>query len=379
VYLLLGIHGLQQDTRLTGVTLVSVYQCIVKAVVDCCSEPSDLVRDLGTDASSRVENQAIEALLNEDDEEAQLALAEESLARNGGETGDDEKGEDAMDDGGSGDDDEEVKTELLAPAEETNEEAVNIDFRFCDARPDCEDELFIRALLTNGFTGRLLGGEDADIRKLAQQISAQMEIGTFVKTDGNDDDDSIYAFVTVLDVKDSLPSSLLSKVAAALPDMKKKRVGWVVRERIVNVPEEVTGPLYSCLKDDLAYAEKEYKEGFDSFLIFAPCFRANVQDEAEERDEESQQKRAEVSESKSNKKKKKKADQPRDSDYEYAQSEDLLFSNLAGSKFRFDLKRPAPKEGVDEPESINYAPWSTQALVMDKQAFLQGVQSLGAL
>jgi len=252
---------------------------------------------------------------------------------------------------------EEEEEELL---EKKLDEMVSVGFKFCDARADAEDELWIRALLSNGWMTRLVEGDEVKVRELAKAIAEQVEVGTFVKTE-DDEDESICAFATVLDAHKFLTSNLREKLVAGFGESALKgSVGWVVRERLVNIPDSLTSPLFSCLKDDLEWAKKNSNTTYEKFLVFAPCYYSSTQESSP------------PSQGKNNAKKKTSVKES----VEHALSEDMLFANSAVDVHTFHLKRPPPREGVDEPESISSSPWTCQAILLKRADFYSTIDSL---
>lgn len=240
------------------------------------------------------------------------------------------------------------------PKEGINDE-IKVEFKFCDTRAEAEDEMWIRSLIAKGWTGRLLKLNDTVIRKLAQAIAEQVIIGTFVKTE--DDDESIYSFATILKTThDVVPVEIRSKLKFELPS---KKCGWLVREQIVNVPSDVAGPLYQCLKQDMEYATTNTKNEYDFeyILILSPCYSGSADAGS------------------ASKKKKKEMQNP----VEHALGEDCLFAEKAQESCVFQLDRVSPVEGVDEPESLDSAPWFCMAMLLKKTDFFSCIEALKIL
>lgn len=215
--------------------------------------------------------------------------------------------------------------------------------------------MWIRTLLQKGWTGKcVLQNEDAKLRKLGKSIAEQIVCGTFIKTE---DDDAIYAFMTVLDAAQNMPSGLLAKID--LPANSGK-VGWLVRERIVNIPEDTTYPLLKCLVDDLEFAEKEDAATmqFDTIVLLAPCFKTGEEEEAP-----------------AGKKKQKKQRLMMDATVDYCLFEDAVFANSASSSTLLPFSRPTVADDVDEMPDDNL-PLHAKALVLSKQAFISAVAAL---
>lgn len=237
---------------------------------------------------------------------------------------------------------------------EESEEEIKIDFTFCDSRGE-DDEMWIRTLLQKGWTGKcVLQNEDSDLRKLGKAISEQVVCGTFVKTE---EDDAIYAFMTVLSAEEHMLPSLLRK----LPASNGQRLGWLVREKIVNIPEDTTYPLLDCLVKDLKHAETDDYLVFDSIVILAPCFKLDQQDEDGQA-------------SSTTKKKKKQRMAASAQAVDYCLYEDAVFANAATSATLVQFPKPQVADDVDEmPDTV---PLFCNALVLTKQAFVDTVKSL---
>jgi hypothetical protein len=156
-----------------------------------------------------------------------------------------------------------------APLLEGNpdEDEVHVDFAFCDTSND--DEGSLRALLEHGTVGRAL----RSFVDLGRILAEQRAVGTVVKVENESD---VYAFASVVSLKFHIDAPAVRELKASLtkaaPEAVKSRVvdlfddgalGWVVRERIVNVPDVVAPPMYACLLEDLEWARgnAESEEG----------------------------------------------------------------------------------------------------------------------
>lgn len=117
---------------------------------------------------------------------------------------------------------------------------------------------------------------------------------------------------------------------------KKKKIGWIIREKIINIPEEITFPLFSCIRDDLLWAKDNEGIEYSDYVIFSPCYSQD----------------------------------------EYAQSEDYLFANISKNNKLFTIPKPPPALGVDEPESYALSPWTCKVLVLKQDEFFNVINSL---
>lgn len=144
---------------------------------------------------------------------------------------------------------------------------MNIDFDFFSPNPEV-DYHAINNLL------RQLFQQDADslcTDKLTDLILSQPAIGSTVKTDGMDSDP--YAFLTVLNmhIHHQHPSikaivNYCLKIAAASGDHQahaslrtlfsqdQQHVGFVISERLINMPVQIVPPMYKMLADEIEQA-----------------------------------------------------------------------------------------------------------------------------
>jgi protein BCP1 len=137
-------------------------------------------------------------------------------------------------------------------------------------------------------------------------ILEQHTIGSTVKVDGKSND--AYAFLTILNLLEhrekkpvaDLIRYLSEKAAtneslAAIPDLiaSGKSVGLVLAERLINMPSEISPPMYSMLLDEIeaAVEDKEPYE-FSHYLIVSKTYQ-----EVESKLEMEEQKRKKARES----------------------------------------------------------------------------------
>lgn len=125
-----------------------------------------------------------------------------------------------------------------------------------------------------------------DTSALADLILSQPTIGSAVKIDGKENDP--YAIITVLNIHEhranesmkNLMTYLAEKARgspslAAVDEVIKAggQVGLVLSERLINVPSEISAPMYSMLIDEMeaAVEDKEPYE-FSHYLIMSRAF-----------------------------------------------------------------------------------------------------------
>ncbi|KAI0387982.1 p21-C-terminal region-binding protein-domain-containing protein [Hypomontagnella monticulosa] len=125
-----------------------------------------------------------------------------------------------------------------------------------------------------------------DMSALADLILSQPTIGSTVKVDGKDTD--AYAFLTALNLhehREKKPIADLTKyicekaetndALASIPELLSsgKHVGLVLSERLINMPSEISPPMYNMLIDEIeaAVEDKEPYE-FSHYLIISKTY-----------------------------------------------------------------------------------------------------------
>ncbi|KAI1326313.1 p21-C-terminal region-binding protein-domain-containing protein [Xylariaceae sp. FL0255] len=125
-----------------------------------------------------------------------------------------------------------------------------------------------------------------DVSALADLILSQPTIGSTVKTDGEEADP--YALLTVLNIQEHREKKPMAqfieylsskaktvKSLAPIPDLlaSGKHVGLVLSERLINMPPEISPPLYTMLIEEIADAveDKEPYE-FTHYLIVSKTY-----------------------------------------------------------------------------------------------------------
>ncbi|CAN3356808.1 protein Bcp1p [Diutina catenulata] len=166
-------------------------------------------------------------------------------------------------------------------SEQIEEEDANVevDFDFFDLNPEVDFHAF-KTLL------RQLFGDDAklfDLSSLADVILKKEAIGTTIKVDGKESDP--YAMVSIVDAKANQPcitqimDYLLEKtqketelnmfMRTLLGKQSKKSLGWVVSERLINMPVEVMPPMYQMLLDEMDKGGLS----FDYYIVVSKIYR----------------------------------------------------------------------------------------------------------
>lgn len=183
------------------------------------------------------------------------------------------------------------------------EEVIDVDFDYFDLDPTVDfhaTKTFLRQLF----------GDDAnkfDISGLADMILSKNSVGTTIKTDGNEGDP--FAVMSVLDMTTNATSPTIKPIidytierakghpefqmvlkklllpGAATGASKALKVGWIVSERMINMPVEVVPPMYKMLLQEMEKAEDAHeKYEFDYFLVISKIYKlvkSNIDEEEE--------------------------------------------------------------------------------------------------
>jgi protein BCP1 len=162
----------------------------------------------------------------------------------------------------------------------------------------------VRTFLVQAF-GQLYS-DVIDAGEIAKLITEDLseDVGTTVKTDGQDSDPYGYATIIPLALKGQSRSLEMLRAFALktcpkdlhgrlTTDFGKDATSVVFSDRFVNLPAEVASPLFKQLLDDLKNAAKEDFRTFktERVLISTPIYREvasslNIEVEEEEDDEE---------------------------------------------------------------------------------------------
>jgi protein BCP1 len=174
---------------------------------------------------------------------------------------------------------------------------LNVDFEWFDPQP-AYDFHGIKTLLQQLFD---VDAQLFDFSALTELILAQPLLGSTVKVDGNETD--AYAFLSVINLQEHKDKAFVSriidylrqKVAAnashspiaqllSLPEMPP--IGLILTERLINVPSEVTPPMYSMLLEEIQWAiEEKEAYNFSHYLILSKTYTevASKLDEEDDR------------------------------------------------------------------------------------------------
>lgn len=127
-----------------------------------------------------------------------------------------------------------------------------------------------------------------DLSALADLILSQPTVGSTVKVDGEETDP--YAFLTILNLHEHREKKIVKDLAQYILEKSKSssdlsslgpilsspnaQVGLILAERLINVPSEISPPMYSMLIDEIeaAVEDKEPYE-FTHYLIISKNYR----------------------------------------------------------------------------------------------------------
>jgi len=176
-------------------------------------------------------------------------------------------------------------------SDDDNRSLVNVDFDFFD--PAAIDFIAIKRMLAQLFQA---DAELLHIHELAELIISQPLLGTTVKTDGIESDP--YAFLTVLNLRqhqDHVAIKALVEYALAkssddtafhhvlrslIGPASNNHVGFVVSERLINMPVQVVPPMYKLLSDEIRWAIEENEPyQFSHYLCISRTYRISEDDE----------------------------------------------------------------------------------------------------
>jgi len=157
---------------------------------------------------------------------------------------------------------------------------VNVEFEWFNFKPDI-DFHGLKSLLRQLLD---VDSQLFELSALADLILSQPTLGSTVKVDGEDTD--AYAFLTILNLHEHREKKVIqdlteyivekSKSSKTLSELGKlisspsNRVGLIFSERMINVPSEISPPMYTMLIDEIeaAVEDKEPYE-FTHYLILS--------------------------------------------------------------------------------------------------------------
>jgi len=159
---------------------------------------------------------------------------------------------------------------------------INVEFEWFNFKPDI-DFHGVKSLLR-----QLLGVDSQlfDLSALTDLILSQPTVGSTVKVDGEDTD--AYAFLTILNLHEHREKKIIKDLTQYLVEKSKSsqtlaplsnllssssQVGLVLAERLINVPSEISPPMYGMLIDEIeaAVEDKEPYE-FTHYLILSKTY-----------------------------------------------------------------------------------------------------------
>jgi protein BCP1 len=159
---------------------------------------------------------------------------------------------------------------------------VNVEFEWFNFKPDI-DFHGVKSLLRQLFD---VDSQLFDLSGLTDLILSQPTVGSTVKVDGEDTD--AYAFLTILNLHEHREKKVIKDLTAYLVEKAKSsqalaplsnvlasssQVGLVLAERLINVPAEISPPMYTMLIDEIeaAVEDKEPYE-FTHYLIISKTY-----------------------------------------------------------------------------------------------------------
>jgi protein BCP1 len=160
---------------------------------------------------------------------------------------------------------------------------VNVEFEWFNFKPDI-DFHGVKSLLRQLFD---VDSQLFDLSALVDLILSQPTIGSTVKVDGEDTD--AYAFLTILNLYEHREKKSIKDLMEYLIEKSKSnqalaplssllssssQVGLVLTERLINVPSEISPPMYTMLIDEIeaAVEDKEPYE-FTHYLIVSKTYQ----------------------------------------------------------------------------------------------------------
>eukprot|EP00299_Pterocystis_sp_00344_P010766 c48_g1_i1.p1 GENE.c48_g1_i1~~c48_g1_i1.p1 ORF type:complete len:296 (-),score=61.79 c48_g1_i1:40-927(-) len=177
-------------------------------------------------------------------------------------TMDDEKPQDAMEDDHDDDNDSEQEGlgMVLDPSQAASDELVMVDFDFCDFR---QSDFHSVKQFVQGY----LDGQQFDVSGLSDLITNQVAVGTTIRVQ----DESMLGFITCLNYQQHASSKSMEQVTqyvlghcpdqaiksqfTAMLNDRSRPIGWIISERIVNLPPLISPPIIQALFDDIEWAK----------------------------------------------------------------------------------------------------------------------------
>ena len=174
---------------------------------------------------------------------------------------------------------------------------LDVEFEWFDPQP-AVDFHGIKALLQQLFD---VDSTSFDLSALTDLILEQPLLGSTVKVDGNETDP--YAFLSVINLQAHKEKPYVADVirylkgrassnpahaplAELLSQTEIPPVGLILTERLINVPSEVSPPMYKMLLEEIQWAlEEKEPYTFSHYLILSKTYRevASKLDEEDDR------------------------------------------------------------------------------------------------
>ncbi|KAJ2157139.1 Mss4p nuclear export [Coemansia sp. RSA 552] len=180
------------------------------------------------------------------------------------------------------------------------EETVMVDFEFFDPRPT--DFHAVKRMLQSSFGD---DNEEFGLSELTDLILEQNLIGSMVKVDGGEDADP-YAFMTVLGMDEHKERTVMKQLREYLLKKAEKaqvsgqlqkildssQVGFLLNERVVNVPPDIVVPMLRMLQEETQRATAAGEPfDFDYYLVICPMYRETEAEDSDASDDGARKRR----------------------------------------------------------------------------------------
>ncbi|KAI9053083.1 hypothetical protein LZ554_003352 [Drepanopeziza brunnea f. sp. 'monogermtubi'] len=163
-----------------------------------------------------------------------------------------------------------------------SEDEISVEFEWFNFKPEV-DFHGLKSLLRQLLD---VDSQLFDLSAFADLILSQPTVGSTVKVDGDETD--AYAFLTVLNLHEHREKKIIQDLTRYLIEKSKSspaleplgslltsssHVGLVLSERLINVPAEISPPMYTMLIDEIeaAVEDKEPYE-FTHYLILSKIY-----------------------------------------------------------------------------------------------------------
>jgi len=178
-----------------------------------------------------------------------------------------------------------------------NEGGKEIQVEFEARSPEGEDYHGIRRLLQQLF----LRSSVVDVSKLTDTILAQRAIGSVIKQslpedieidDDSEDPNEVYAISTVINLAEKTRDSVVGlrrflleqtakgndrRVLQYVTDVLKGNVGFLINERFINIPSQITVPLLETLVTEMRKArDRNLPYDFENYIIISKLYKTKM-------------------------------------------------------------------------------------------------------